>query len=233
MNVRDRIKNFRKSRKKYIITAVLFAALFGLLVYGRSIGLSRAKLIYSQSLDLAAAEVNGSRLTLRDAAIYVALEEAQVEREAYEYNPEAPKEYWNTHVNGIYIRVAARNAAIQMAIHDELFYQLAREEGIELSGSEEEHLAQAARDFWSDLTADGKAGRLGVSEEDVCAAMRKMAYAQKYQDIYAAMEGASYEDYQFGEARYEELLKTQKYRIYKDVWGRVDFGNVTILRDDE
>lgn len=233
MSAIEKLKAFRRSPKKLIVTAVLVAVFIALMLYGRNSGLNRQKLVYSESLDKVAADVNGTSLTFRDAAFYVAVEEAQVEREAYEYDPENPSKYWNTHVNGIYIRVAARNAAIQMAIHDEIFYQMAVQEGIELTEEEEETVASMHRDYWGDLTADGKDSRLGVSSEDIYACMQKIACAQKYQTIYAALEDADYEEFNFGEPRYEELLKKQKYRIHKDVWGRVDFGNVTLSRGNE
>ena len=233
MEVWQKLRELRRSRKKYVITLVLLAALVFAALYGGRSGLNRPRLVYSQSLDEVAAVVNGSRITFRDAAVYVEMEEAQVERAAYEYNPDDPKEYWNIHVNNVFIRVAARNAAIQMAIHDEIFSRMAEADGIVLDDAEEESLARVSADYWSDLEADGKAKRLGVTRADVEAAMRKMAYAQKYQAIYAQMEGASVSDYDFGEAAYEELLKTQKYEIRKDAWGRVDFGNVTIVRGEQ
>lgn len=229
----EKLKEFRRSRKRYIITAVLLAAFVSLMLYGRSVGVGRAKLVYNQSLDEVAASVNGTKLTFRDAAIYVALEEQQVERQAYEYDPADTSRYWNVHVDGIYIRVAARNAAIQMAVHDEIFYQMAQEEGIKLSGEEEDTLSSMYEDYWADLLADGKVELLGVSEEDIYNSMRKMAYAQKYQSIYAQLHGLDYEELDFGEAHYEELLKTQDYKIDKSIWGRVDIGNVTICREEQ
>lgn len=233
MSAMEKLKRFRRSRKKYWITAALLAVFAALMLYGRNSGLHRSKLVYSQSLDEVAAEVNGAELTFREVAFYVAVEEAQVEKQAYEYDPENPKKYWNTHVNGLYIRVAARNAAIQMAIHDEVFYQLAMNEGVALSAEEEENVLFMYEEYLSDFTADGKMERLGVSPDDIYESMCKMAYAQKYQSIYAQLSDAAYEEYNFGEARYEELLKEQNYVIHKDVWGRVDFGNVTISREEE
>ena len=135
MKVWEKLKAFRQSRKKYIITLILLVTLVALMIYGKDTGERRMKLVYSQALDEVAVTVNGTDLTLRDVAFYVAFEEEQVEEQACEYNPEDTSEYWNVHVDGIYIRVAARNAAIQMAIHDELFYQMAMEEKIRLRKS--------------------------------------------------------------------------------------------------
>ena len=231
MKVWEKLKAFRQSRKKYIITLILLVTLVALMIYGKDTGERRMKLVYSQALDEVAVTVNGTDLTLRDVAFYVAFEEEQVEEQACEYNPEDTSEYWNVHVDGIYIRVAARNAAIQMAIHDELFYQMAMEEKISLTSEEESSCQLAYEDFWSDFTADGKAKRLGVAAEDIRNCMYRMALAQKYQSIYAQLQDVEYEQCNYGEAVYETLLKEQTYSINKDVWGRIDFGNVTLTHE--
>lgn len=233
MNVWEKLKAFRRSRKKYIITILLAVLLLALLIWGNGAGERRSKLVYRDALDEVAVTVNGTELTLRDVAFYVAYEEAEVEEQAYEYNPEDTSEYWNVHVDGIYIRVAARNAAIQMAIHDELFYQMATEEEIFLTDEEESACQLMFEDFWSDLLDDDKADRLGVSEEDIRACMYRIALAEKYQSIYAQLQDADYEQYNYGEALYEMLLKEQRYSINKNVWGRVDFGNVTLTHEKQ
>ncbi len=106
---------------------------------------------YKASLEKTAVEVNGTFLTLRDMAFYVTYEEAEVAKQAIEYDEDDPKHYWNTRLNGTYVRVAARNAAIQMAIHDELFYQMAMKEGIELTDEEEKSYRMTEQDFWGDM----------------------------------------------------------------------------------
>ena len=221
MKVWEKLKAFRQSRKKYIITLILLVTLVALMIYGKDTGERRMKLVYSQALDEVAVTVNGTDLTLRDVAFYVAFEEEQVEEQACEYNPEDTSEYWNVHVDGIYIRVAARNAAIQMAM----------EEKIRLTSEEEASCQLAYEDFWSDFTADGKAERLGVTAEDIRDCMYRMALAQKYQSIYAQLQDVEYEQCNYGEAVYETLLKEQTYSINKDVWGRIDFGNVTLTHE--
>jgi hypothetical protein len=132
------------------------------------------------------------------------------------------------HANYTYIRKAARNAAIQMAIHDELFYRMALDEGIELSDEEESLLAEKSKETWTDLVDYGKDIRLGVTQEDIDQTLRKIAYAQKMQYIYANMQGLEEEDYDFSSDSYLDFLGKQDYKISEDVWGRVDFGNVTL-----
>lgn len=214
--------------KKWCITLILLLILAGMAVYSYSKGQTREKLVYAEELARVAATVNGSNLTLRDLAFYVAYEEAEVERQAYIYNPKNTNIYWNLHANNTYIRKAARNAAIQMALHDELFYQMAQAEELELSEEEEASLAEKTEEFWTELIDYGKDERLGIERADIELTMRKMAYAQKMQYIYANVQGMDEEDFDFTSDAYLAFLEEQDYTISEEVWGRVDFGNVTL-----
>ena len=216
-------------KKRLCITFILVATLVCLVVYSGRQGDKRRKIVYSQSLDLVAAQINGEDLTLRDLAFYVAYEENQVEQQALAYNCEDTSRYWNMRTDHTYIRIAARNAAIQMALHDELFYQMAQQEEIRLSEQEEELLATSVADFWADLTDDEKENMLGIEYEDIAESMEKMAYAQKMQFIYSQLNNTDYETYDFSTDTYAAMLEEQDYKIYEDVWGRVDFGNVTLV----
>lgn len=215
-------------KKRIGLTLILAATLVCLVLYSGRQGDKKRKIVYAQSLDLVAAQINGEDLTLRELAFYVAYEENQVEQQALAYNYEDTSRYWNMRTDHTYIRIAARNGAIQMALHDELFYQMAQQEGIRLSEEEEQLLAAGIADFWADLTDDEKEIMLGVEYEDIAKAMEKIAYAQKMQFLYSQLNNAEYETYDFSTDTYAELLEEQDYKIYEDVWGRVDFGNVTL-----
>jgi hypothetical protein len=214
--------------KKWCLTAALLLLLAGMVFYSFWKRSLRSKLVYPQSLDLVAVRVNGNELTLRDVAFYVAYEEDEVEQQAYAYDPDDTSKYWNMYANYTYIRKAARNAAIQMAIHDELFYRMALAEEIELSDEDESTLAEKSEETWTDLVDYGKDVRLGVTREDIEETLRKIAYADKMQYIYANMQGLDEEDYDFTSDSYLDFLGKQDYKISEDVWGRVDFGNVTL-----
>lgn len=193
---------------------------------------SRQQIVYADSLDKVVASVNGTSLTLKDIAFYVAYEEAEVEKQAFAYDAENPKKYWGIRLNETYVYAAARNAIIQMAIHDELFYQMAIEEGIELTDEEQQALHETEQEFWLDLVEDGKDKLLGVTETAIADTMNKMAYAQKYQTIYAALENCEYEDYNFSEDAYMELLEQQDYTIKKNVVKRLGVGSITLDYSD-
>ncbi|MGN0415715.1 MAG: hypothetical protein ACI4FX_09510 [Agathobacter sp.] len=225
------IKPIRGGIHKFFITIVLLMIIVFFVAGTRWKNRQRDPLVFRDSLEQEAVTVNGQPLTLRDLAFYVAYEEAQVEPRALVYDSEHPTRYWNANMGGTYVRVAARDAAMQMAIHDEIFYEMAVGEGIRLRSEEEKYLAQAKDDFWSDLSEHGGDKRMGISEKDILSTMRKITYAQKYQQIYAELHNDSYEEYDFTGEAYQKLLKKQEYKIHDEVWKRVSFGSVSLNHD--
>lgn len=212
----------------YLLTLILFVLLAVLMVRARGMRLNNDALVYRDSLDEVVAEVNGSKLTLRDLAFYVAYEEDQVEEKALVYDSENPQNYWNARVEGGFVRIVARNAAMQMAIHDEIFYRMATEEELELTEEEVRQAKLTCEDFWSDLQERDGQKALGVTAEELSATVSKIALAQKYQDIYAQMHNKSYDDYEFTAEDYLTLRDEQEYTIDEKVWNRVRFGSVTL-----
>lgn len=215
--------------KKYKVTLLLLilVIVMGIIaVYTRS---SREDLVYSESLDMVVATVEGEKITLRDFAVYVAHQEASVQEQAIVYDPENTRAYWNIHTDGTYISHAARNEAMSMAIHDELFYQLSQELEVELSEDEQHQLENDVADFWSDLTDEEKEVRLGISKEDVYNTMYKIACAEKAQSIYASMEGVDYEDMDFYKEEFLRFLEKYEYEVDDSVLNRLDFGDITLV----
>lgn len=219
---------FFKNPKKYILTLVLGVLVVIMGWYSFQGRNRREHLDYAQCLDKEAVCVDGQSYSFRETAFYVAYEEKEVQEQAKVYDYEHPDKYWNLHIDGQFIRIAAREAAVQMAVHDMLFYQMALEEGITLSEDDRITLKNYQEDFWADLTDYDKQYRLGVEKEDIMATMEKIALAQKYQAIYAGLTNQDIEDYDFSSDCYTELLKEHKYKINEKLWDRISFGNVTI-----
>ena len=215
-------------KRRLFTTLVLLCAVVALLWSGNRFSTERQTLIYCDSLDMVALEVDGKELTLRDMAYYVACEEKEVEKQACEYDPEDTSKYWNLHVDGLYIRVAARNAVIQKGIHDEIFYRMAMEDPIGLSSEEEQALSEECDDFWNDLLEEEQTEKLGITKEELYQSMRKMIFAEKYQDIYAQMEEKEYHAYDCNGEEYQNLLEQHTYKIREKVWKRVNMGNVIL-----
>lgn len=214
-------------RAKFAMTAVLLVVVIvmGALAFRR--GQMRRKLSLPDSLDLVAVTVDGRELTLRDMAFYIAYEEGLIEEQARIYNHADTGAYWNIFTNHTFFRTLGRDTAMEMAVHDEIFYQMALDEGIELNEEEEMRLANSQYDFWSDLEED-KRERLGAGEEDLKESMRRLAYAQKYQNLLAEMEGKGVEEYSVSGQTYQEMLEEHTVVIERNVWERVNFGGITV-----
>ena len=188
----------------------------------------KQNIVYNEHLEDVAVNVNGKELTLRDMAFYVAYEEMNVEKQALVYDSDNPNKYWNIHTNGEFVRVAARKAAMSMAIHDEIFYEMAKKESITLTDDEKAALKNSEKDFWYDLSDIDGAKKLGVEKKDIYSSMEKSAIARKYQEIYAGLDNADITDYDFSGGRYKKMLEKNNYKIKEKVWKRVDMGNVTL-----
>lgn len=226
----DLIKQFIKSVKKFkvIWIVVLIVAVMGIL--SRLDWEKKKDLEYSESLDVVLATVEDTNITLRDFAIYVAYQEAEVESQAIIYDSENPKKYWGLHTNGKFFKYIARDEAVSMAVHDRLFYVLSKDLNITLSEEETTYLNNSVEDFWSDLTDEGKEKRLGIEKQDVYNVMEQIAIAEKSQTIYAAMNGLDYEDYDFSKEEFLSFLEDYEYEVIENVLKRLDFGNITIER---
>ncbi len=220
-----------RMKRKFLITLALACVVVVFVVYRETTAGTRGKLDYASSLDKVAAVVNGEELTLRKLAFYVAYEEALVQEQALIYNPEDTSRYWNVQVDKVFIRVKARNAAMQMAIHDVIFSDMADAEGVTLSDEEEAALLFEQTNFWQDLVEDEKTKGLGVTKDDIFESMRRVALAEKYQSIYEQIKGADKGAYDIEQAAYKALLAAQKYKIRKQVWRLVPFGNVTLKHE--
>lgn len=214
-----------KQKFKFTIILLGIVAALGILSFREY--QSRQDLVFANSLDEVVLTVDGQELTLRDMAFYIAYQEGKIEKEARIYNPEDTDEYWNLYTNGTFMREAGKQAVLDMAVHDEIFYQMAVEEGMQLSEKEEEYLANDRYDFWSDLEEEQRT-ELGVSEDELAESMRKIALAEKYQYLLAEMKQKNADDYAFWGQAYEKLLEEHEYTVEEKVWKKVPFGGVTV-----
>jgi len=187
----------------------------------------RQGLVYADALSEVALTVDDRDLTLYDVAFYVAYQEKEVQKDAVIYNPEKPYKYWNAHTNGQFVRVVAEDAVADMAVHDEIFYQLALTEEITLDAAEEEYLANEISDFCSDVSEEQLA-ELGITQDDVALAMGRIALANKYQSILSQMEGVDYTEYNYTGEAYTVLLEQHEVVVHESVWDRISVGNITV-----
>ena len=214
-----------KGKWHVTIILVLLVVLTGMEAY-RSYE-NRQLLVYAENLSETAVTIDEKELTLFDIAFYVAYQEKEVQKDALIYNKEKPYRYWNAHTNGQFVRKVAEQAVVDMAVHDEIFYQIAVLEGLELDEAEEAYLANEILDFCSDVTEEQLA-QLGVTAEDMKAAMRKIALANKYQSILSQIEGVDYTEYDYTGEEYQVLLEKHEVIVNEKIWSRISVGNITV-----
>lgn len=108
-------------RPKHLVSIVLIAVVLVMLMRNNNSMTNARPLVYRESLDEVAAQINDEKLTIRDMAFYVGYEEYQIQQEALVYDPDDPNRYWSMRVEGGFMNAVARKNAMQMALHDELF----------------------------------------------------------------------------------------------------------------
>lgn len=182
---------------------------------------------FCEHLDDTVLELDGQEYPLRELAFYVAYEEQIIQEQALVYDASNPNAYWNTHINGHFMRVQARDEAMNQAIHDFIFYEMAGELGMELDQEEIDYATGRSEDFWMDLGETAQM-RLGITKEELTEDLLRMALAQKCQQLYAAMQDALENDYDVNGAAYETLLEAHTYKIRDRLWEGVSMGHVTL-----
>lgn len=103
-------------RPKHLVSIVLIAVVLVMLMRNNNSMTNARPLVYRESLDEVAAQINGETLTLRDMAFYVGYEEYQIQQEALVYDPDDPNRYWSMRVEGGFMNAVARKNAMQMAL---------------------------------------------------------------------------------------------------------------------
>ncbi len=218
----------RKAKRQENLFSLLMLALvavIGIAVAQRAKEME--KIIYLEHLEDTAVTIDEQEYTFRDLAFYLAHQEMTIQKQAQVYDLEQTGKYWNAHANGKFVRVEARDMAIQMAVHDEIFYQMACKAGTELDRQEIAYMENQKMDFWNDLEEAGQE-RLGVSLEEISEVFEHMALAQKMQQIYADDKGADYREYNVNGDLYQELLKEHSYEINEKLWKRLNFGKIIV-----
>ena len=188
----------------------------------------RGPLNYNEHLDDVAVTIDDVDVTFKDLAFYILFEERKVEEQAKVYNRDSTKDCWNLYTNETFIQSASKEAVLDMAIHDHLFYQLALAEGMDsLTESEEDELACAITDFWEDLL-DVQWDKLPCDEETINAQIRLVAIAEKYQDYLAKEQGPSQAAYKYDGYYYGLIRDEHSVKINKKLWKRFVIGDITL-----
>ena len=189
--------------------------------YGKS-----QPVVYAECVENTIITVDDRALSVGDLAYYIAAEEQEMERQARVYDMENTNRYWSLRLHGTtFLKSEARQLILDTAIHDEIFYQMAKKAEVTLDEEEQSRLESRQYDFWSDLTEEQQSA-LGVTKEALWKRMGEIALAQKYQIEYGMEHSVIAEDYEVGGEGYEQILKEHSYRVNQALWKRIPFGNI-------
>lgn len=220
-----RYRSEKQQIKIFLLGVSLLTIIAGIAAVYR--GSHIGAIAYTEHLNEVILTIDKKEYLLRDAAVYIAYQEMQVDKQAKVYDLENPNAYWNVRGEDAMVRTKARNAAMDMLIHDCIFYEMAVEKGIELESEEKQYMQNQQKDFWSDLEEEGQA-RIGVGEKELAWQFEKMALAQKQQQILADEAGVDYEEYTIGGDSYEQLLESYTYKIQEKLWDKLRFGKIVL-----
>ena len=189
---------------------------------------SRNPIKYMEHLEDTVVTIDSKNVTFEDLAFYILFEERKVEEQARIYNKDYTKDYWNLHTNDTFIQSEAKEVVLGMAIHDHLFYELAKEEGMdELTEAEEQELSYSTTDFWEDML-DVQFEHLPCDEETINNQIRIAAIAEKYQNHLARELGPSEAAYNYDGYYYSQIEAEHDIQVNDKLWNRLVLGDITL-----
>lgn len=185
--------------------------------------------IYTEHLDDVCLTVDDTQLTLNDLTFYIIYEEGIIENEAIIYDPDDPSEYWNIHTNDKFVRLLAKEMVVNMAAHDEIYYTMAKKEGIKLTNSEEAIVKDKSSSYYADLT-QYQLDNTGLTEETLYNTMYKMAISQKQTELLADKNNAFTKDYEYTGGMYQLEAQHHAIKTNDKNWEEVIMGDISIER---
>lgn len=222
----------KRSRVRFGVRIFVFIFCVALMAYSMRIGIrNHTKLEYMAHLDDAVAVIDDEELTLKELLFYVTYQENKVEHDARIYSPDNSRDYWNIHTNGSFIKEEAKEAVLGMAIHDRIFFTMAREDNTVLTSDERQDREDTRTDFWSDIYEEQRQ-IVSPYSEDLDAALDRIALAEKRQMEKAKEDGVAFADYNWAARGFEENIKSRHVVIInEDVWDRIVLGDITLVHD--
>lgn len=221
--------------KKQVFAILGILAITAVMIYLAAQYGEHTRFDYKKDLDKTVFTLDGKDYRLSDMTYYIARQEMTIEEQAMVYNPDNTNEYWGLHTNGEFVRLTAKKAVLDRAVHDMMFLEAAQKEGIKLDEDEQKYVDDSASDFCYDLEDEQKE-RAGLTDEQIYEMTEKAALAEKYQILLAEEKGENFGAYDYNGKAYEKMLEEHKLKIKKKFWNKVPFGNVTLdheFKDEE
>lgn len=184
-----------KGNKKTIIIIIIVAVC--IVAIGQLYGILTT-FHYEDHLDDTVLTIDSTQITLREFGYYIYDTEAFVQKQAIQYDSENPTHWWNTHFaageDSTFICDYAKVTAINSCVCDEIYYQLAMQNGITLTETEKAYAADEANQIQEQMN-DYQLGVTGLNSDIILEYRSKQALATKYaQTLLQTVDFSAYED---------------------------------------
>lgn len=231
----------KKSVKKAIIAVISIAAVVIVIGFLIAVILFLKKLNrfeYKDHLDENVITIDEKNITLREFGYYVFQIEGYTQEQAIIYNPDNPGEWWNTHfssgADSQFVCDYAKKVAVNLCIADEIFYEEALKQGLELNENGEEKVKS---DTWEMINRmDSKQMSLTGLDETIIAEMtRKQLLSATYAEFLAnTADFSEYDEDPYklinwdGEYFQKEILPNHSVQINEELMDKIIFGKITV-----
>lgn len=184
-----------KSNKKAIIILIIIAVI---IVAAGQLYKVFTTFHYEKHLDDTVLTIDNTEITLREFGYYIYDTEAYVQEQAIQYDSSDPTRWWNTHfaagLDSTFICDYAKKTAINTCVCDEIYYQLAIQNGISLDDTEKSYATDEANDMYEQMN-DYQLGITGLNSDIILEYRLKQALATKYaQTLLDTVDFSAYDD---------------------------------------
>ena len=177
-------------------------------------------------------------ITLREFGYYIYQVEEFVQRQALLYDPENPKQWWNTHfsagMDSQFVCDYAKKVAVNLCISDEIYYKRAVSSGMVLDSNEEQQAADEARKVYRGLTT-AVISKIGLNEDAFVNLRVKHALASKYAESlsksldFSGYSGETAELLNWDGAYYQDkILPEHVVTTNEELLEKITLGKITV-----
>ncbi len=226
----DKKKKNKDLSKWYLIAIVAIIVSIVAFAVIRSENKKNNAFVFQENLDENVITIDDTNIKLKEAAYYIMVIESNVNEFALEYDTKNPYAYWNLYLNdgtnSNFLRVEAKQNALDACIRDGIYYEEAKKQGIKLDEKEKKQCGEDAESQFNVLT--GKQQQVtSYKLADMYSIIVKIAIIKKYMSILMD-EGYTEEELDFGGDYYEDVKSGYNVEINNDIWDEVNLGKLTI-----
>lgn len=228
-----------KLKKSGILIIAAFIALIAVLTIIVVMRMEQNRnFVYDEHLQETAFSIDGENVTIQEISYYIWNVEKKFNEMAVAYNPDNPKEFWNTHfkaaLDSTFTRDYAKRIAKEVSVYNCVMRKEADRYGVTLTTSEIQAVKEEASDCYAAMTSYAKE-QTKIKEENLISIFEDEAVIRKFlekaaEDITAqGFTGDLNQQLSYSGEYYNEYILTQYNVQYNDaLWEKITMGTITL-----